>query len=328
MSLDLYGVGNALVDLVFGVEDDVVSNMGLEKGIMTLASLSHQNHLLEELGDTSVLRQSGGSAANTLAAVGHMGLSCHYACRVANDELGQLFLKDLKEAGVETHKAIYTGSRAGKTGFCIVLVSPDGERTLRTYLGVTAHLSPTDVHEDILAKARMVYAEGYLMTSEQGYRTLIHTKKLARKHGVKFVLSLSDPEVVDRNLGRFEDLLDHEDGIDILLGNGDEFKCLTRSSALSKACRYLEPKVSSMAITLGSEGSWVVGNGKIFAIPAGPARVVDTNGAGDIYAAGFMYSILSGSNIYQAGSFASRLSSKLVSVWGPRLSKKELQNLS
>ena len=323
---DVYGVGNALVDLIASVGEGFISGREMRKGLMTLVSLPEQQQLLGDLkeGGYDITKRSGGSAANTLVSMAQWGSTCRYACQVSDDALGRFYVKDLKEAGVEAPKAVVKSDRA--TGACVVLVTPDGERTMLTHLGATSRFSAGNLDEDVLSRARCVYLEGYLSTSQEGFEVLLKAKSMAKRHGVVVALSLSDPSVVEVFSDRFHMLLS-EGGVDLLFCNNEELLALTGKAHLSDAFHVASSWSKVLAATLGKEGSWVMSEGKIYAIPPYPARVVDTNGAGDVYAGGFLHAYLEGRRVQETGTFASQAASVVVGKLGPRLDEKQALQL-
>jgi sugar/nucleoside kinase (ribokinase family) len=211
---DVYGIGNALVDMEFKVEEKFFTENNVDKGHMTLVDEARQAELMSVLGNVdSIKKQCGGSAANSMIAISQFGGKSFYSCKVANDELGRFYLNDLKNNGVDTFHTIETVSE-GTTGKCMVMVSPDAERTMNSFLGITETLSTEEINEEALKNSKWLYIEGYLVTSETGFAAAMRTKELAKKHGVKTALTFSDPGMVKFFRGNMEMLL--SDSVDLL----------------------------------------------------------------------------------------------------------------
>ena len=191
---DVYGIGNALVDIVTEVEDAFFTDHGIEKGLMTLVDEERQRKLMLAIHLPTSRMQCGGSAANSMIAVSQFGGKSFYSCKVAKDDMGQFYLKDLQENGVDTNLTFEQAS-PGITGKCLVMTSPDSERTMNTYLGISEQFSVEEIDDSALINSEYVYIEGYLITSENGREAMQHAKKLAESSGVKTALTISDPSM-------------------------------------------------------------------------------------------------------------------------------------
>lgn len=313
---DVYGLGNALVDMEFEVEDGFLHFMEIEKGVMTLVDEEAQHRLLTHLDAFEGTKASGGSAANTLIAVSALGGSAYYSCKVADDELGDFYLHDLKAAGVTSNM---NGKHPnGATGKCLVMVTPDAERTMHTFLGISSELSPAELNAEAIANSHICYMEGYLVTSPSARAANIEAGKIARQHGVKTSLTFSDPAIVEY----FGDALTETigDGIDILFCNEHEAMRYTQKDNLDAAIEVVKTFSREFAITMGSKGALIYDGSTLYEIAPNPVKAVDSNGAGDSFAGAFLYGITHGMNYQQAGELASRISAKVVSQFGPRLS--------
>lgn len=321
----LYGIGAALVDTEIEVSDDDLLRLGIDKGVMTLVDAARQQQLVEQLSDHLVAskRASGGSAANTIIAASYFGASTFYSCKVAADENGDFYLRDLEAAGVSYHREI--PREHGVTGKCLVMITPDAERTMNTYLGISESVSTRELHAEAINDSRFVYIEGYLVSSESGRAAAITLRQQAEQGGIKTALSLSDPAMVRF----FRDGLDEMigDGVDLLFCNQAEALEYTRSANLEEAVEGLKRIAKNFAITLGARGALVFDGDTCLEIEPHPVQAIDTNGAGDMFAGAFIYALTHGHSFADAGKLASRASAQVVSQFGPRLEPQQHQQL-
>jgi len=321
---DVYGLGNALVDMEFEVSEQFLQDNRIDKGVMTLVDENLQHELIEQLDVFEGNKASGGSAANTLIAVSCMGGSSYYSCKVADDDLGHFYLDDLKAAGVDCN--MDGKHKGGITGKCLVMVTPDAERTMHTFLGVSSELSPYEVSEDAIKNSTYCYLEGYLTTSVTGKAANIEARNLAEKHQVKTALTFSDPFVVEHFRDGFTETIG--DGIDLLFCNEAEALSYTRKESVEEAIEVIKTFSRTFAITLGAKGAVVYDGQALIDIAPHAVTAVDTNGAGDLFAGAFMYGLSKGMAFEQAGDLASKASSQIVSQFGPRLKLAQYQSLS
>lgn len=321
---DVYGLGNALVDMEFEISDQFLQDNAIDKGIMTLVDENQQHELIEQLDAFEGNKASGGSAANTLIAVSAMGGSAYYSCKVADDDLGHFYLDDLKTAGVDCN--MDGKHKGGITGKCLVMVTPDAERTMHTFLGVSSELSPYEVSEDAIKNASFCYLEGYLTTSDSGKAANIEARKIAEANNIKTSLTFSDPFVAEHFRDGFTETIG--DGIDLLFCNEVEALSYTQKSSIDEAIEVIKTFSKTFAITLGANGAVVYDGSNLISIDAHPVKAVDTNGAGDLFAGAFMYGLTHGLSFEQAGNLASKASSQIVSQFGPRLRLEQYQALS
>lgn len=315
----VYGVGNALVDMEFEVEDAFFEQYGIEKGLMTLVDEPRQHELMGHLDAFEGRRASGGSAANTIIAVSYFGGRAFYSCKVADDDLGDFYCNDLQAAGVDTN--VNNGRQPGITGKCLVMVTPDAERTMNTYLGITETFSVDELQRDAIEASEYLYMEGYLVTSETGRHAAIEARKIAEKAGVKTALTFSDPAMVQY----FRDGLGEMIGerVDLLFCNEAEAKSWAGSDDLNEAVEAMKQVADSFAITLGSKGALLFDGKHTIDISPHEVKPVDSNGAGDMFAGAFLYGITHGHSFYEAGNIASLAAARVVSQFGPRLNEKE-----
>lgn len=317
MSYHIYGIGNALVDKEFEVDDAFFTKAGIEKGMMTLIDEQQLASMLDTLSSDYGLkkRACGGSAANTIIGATYFGAKTFYTCNVASDETGDFYVADLKAAGVDTNM---DGERdAGVTGKCLVMVTPDAERTMNTYLGITSDLHEKHINEQALAQSEYVYIEGYLVTSDTSRSAAIRVRELARQHGVKAAMTFSDPAMVQFFKDGLIEMLG--DGVDLLFCNEQEAKLLADTDDLNTAVEHLKTVAKTFAITLGSKGALAFDGTTLHEIAPNAVTAVDSNGAGDMFAGAFLYAITHGYGFAAAGRLASAASAQVVSQFGPRL---------
>lgn len=315
----VYGIGNALVDMEFEVEDSFFEQYGIEKGLMTLVDEERQHELIGHLDAFDGKKASGGSAANTIIAVNYFGGNSFYSCKVSNDELGDFYVHDLTAAGVDSN--VGDGRKEGITGKCLVLVTPDAERTMNTFLGITETFSVDELHQDALCDSEYLYIEGYLVTSNTGRHAAIEARKIAEEAGVKTALTFSDPAMVEFFKEGLQDMIG--DKVDLLFCNEAEAKSWAGTEDLDQALESLKEIASTFAVTLGSKGAMVYDGQRYIEISPHSIKAVDSNGAGDMFAGAFLYGITHGHSFYEAGNIASLAAAKVVSQFGPRLNAEE-----
>jgi len=321
---DVYGLGNALVDMEFEVEDSFLELMRVDKGIMTLVDEEEQHRLMSHLDAFEGNKASGGSAANTLIAVAAMGGSSYYTCKVADDDLGRFYLNDLKAAGVDTNM---NGTHPdGVTGKCLVMVTPDAERTMHSFLGISSELSIAELHKEHIANSEYCYMEGYLVTSPSAREANIEARKVAEANGVKTAFTFSDPGIVEFFSDQLKETIG--DGIDLLFCNKQEALEFTEKDDIGDAIEVIKTFSKNFAITLGAEGAAVYDGTTLFEIAAHNVTAIDTNGAGDNFAGAFLYGITHGMNFQQAGDLASKTAAQVVTGFGPRLKPEEYRKLA
>ena len=320
---DVYGLGNALVDMEFEVNDEFLDTMRIDKGVMTLVDEEQQHALMTHLDSFDGVKASGGSAANTLIAIAAMGGSSYYSCKVGDDALGHFYLDDLKAAGVDTN--MDGKHENGITGKCLVMVTPDAERTMHTFLGVSSELSINELHKEYIAASNYCYMEGYLVTSESARAANIEARKTAEANGVKTALTFSDPAMVEF----FSDALTETigDGIDLLFCNEHEALSYTKKDSIDDAMDVIKTFSKNFAITLGGDGAVVYDGTTLYEIAANKIEAVDSNGAGDMFAGAFLYGINNGHSFEEAGKLASLGASQVVSKFGPRLTLENYKKL-
>jgi sugar/nucleoside kinase (ribokinase family) len=321
----VYGIGNALVDKEFEVSDDFFQHENIQKGLMTLVDSESQETLLERLMQRYGLkkRAGGGSAANSMYALSQFGGNTFYSCKVASDEFGDFYLQELGDHNIHTN--LGETRDYGTTGKCLVMVSPDAERTMLTCLGISEQLSPADLNPEAIIDAQYVYLEGYLVTSPTGRQACIEARKIAEANGVKTSLTLSDPAMVQFFRGGLEEMLGS--GVDLLFANDVEARAWTGKDGIDEAIRGLADIARTVVVTLGAQGAAVFSEGQLTRVAPTPAKAIDTNGAGDMFAGAFLYAITHGYDHAAAGSLASAAAAATVSHFGPRLSRQQHQEI-
>jgi fructokinase len=325
MGYHIYGIGNALVDKEFEVDDAFFSDAGIEKGMMTLIEADQLASMLEILTSRYGLkkRACGGSAANTIIGASYFGANAFYTCNVANDEAGDFYIADMKAAGVDTNMG--DDRDEGVTGKCLVMVTPDAERTMNTHLGITSELHQNHINEDALAQSEYAYIEGYLVTSDPSRAAAIQVREMARKHGVKVAMTFSDPAMVQFFKDGVKEMIG--DGVDLLFCNEQEAKLYADTDSLDDAIEAIKKVANTFAITLGSKGALAFDGETLHEIAPNAVTAVDSNGAGDMFAGAFLYAITHGHDFAAAGRLASAASSKVVSQFGPRLDAEQHEPL-
>ena len=321
----IYGIGNALVDQEFEVEDGFFSDLNIEKGMMTLIEEDQLAERLDVLNNRFGLkkRACGGSAANTIIGASYFGAKTFYTCNVANDEGGDFYMKDMANAGVDTN--LGSDRDEGVTGKCLVMVTPDAERTMNTYLGITTNLEQKHIDEVALKDSEYAYIEGYLVTSDLSRAAAITLRKLAEKNGVKTALTFSDPAMVQFFKDGVKEMIGN--GVDLLFCNEDEAKLFADTDSLEEAIAYIRTLAKTFAITLGAKGAIAFDGETFHNIEPNKTIAVDSNGAGDMFAGAFLYAITHGYDFAAAGRLASASSSKVVSQFGPRLDAEQHEPL-
>lgn len=320
----VYGVGNALVDMEYEVTDDVLSKFSIDKGLMTLVDEDRHHELADKLAPYHHKRSCGGSAANTVIALAQLGGKAFYSCRVANDEPGQFYLQDLRDCGVASG-VLEHELEPGTTGKCLVMVTPDADRTMNSFLGITSDFSISDLSPEAIADSDYVYIEGYLVASETGQKAAVEAARLARAAGVPTSLTLSDPNMV--NFFRDGLLEMAGDDLDLLFCNEAEAGFLAESDDINVAVETLKQLSKKFAITRGPDGALIFDGEKLIDIKAPTVTAVDTNGAGDMFAGSFLHGITQGMSYAQAGELASMTSSHLVTELGPRMATEQTQKI-
>ncbi len=310
--LDVVGIGNALVDVLTHEPDEFVEEQNLVKGSMTLIDEDRAHELYDAMAPATEV--SGGSAANTVIGVASFGGTGAYIGKVRDDQLGEIFAHDLKALGVEFE--VVRAPAGDPTGRCLILVTPDGQRTMSTYLGASVSLSPEDVDPGLIARSRILFLEGYLWDPPSAKAAMTRAAELATGEDQRVALTLSDSFCVDRHRDSFLELIDTH--VDVLFANYDEILSLYRTDSLETAIEQVRRSVPITAITHSDQGSIIVVDDAEIQVPPEPTEVVDTTGAGDLYASGFLYGLARGFDLKECGWLGSLAASEVISHMGPR----------
>ena len=312
-SVDVLALGNAIVDVLSHVDDAVIDGLPVNKGGMTLIGAVEAQGLYGTLGPG--VECSGGSAANTVVGAAMLGVRTAFVGRVRDDQLGQVFTHDIRAAGVRFDTAPATDGP--ETAVCMVMVTPDAHRTMCTHLGASIELGPDDVDEALVRDSAVLYLEGYLWDPPGAREAMRRAIRIAKDEGRAVALSLSDPFAVDRHRADFLDLVDND--VDILFANEHELTSLYGTDDLDRAFNEVMPLVKVAACTRGEHGAVIVGDGETHVIPAEPAgQVVDTTGAGDLFAAGFLAGWTQGRNLHDCGRMGAVAAAEVISHLGAR----------
>ncbi len=317
----IYGIGAALVDTEITLKDTDLTRMNVDKGVMTLVDEARQYELIDHLANHLVAshKASGGSAANTIIAASYFGCDNVYSCKVADDDNGQFYINDLRAAGV--HYPTHISFAKGITGKCLVMITPDAERTMNTFLGISATLSVDELDPEAIALSKYVYIEGYLVTSPSGRAAAIALRQHAEASNTRTAISLSDPAMVQFFREGLIEMIG--DGVDLLFCNRDEAISFTQTDNINDAANALKKFSKQFAITCGSEGALIFDGKELFSVAATKVKAIDTNGAGDMFAGAFLYAITQDKDYKTAGEFASLAASQVVSQFGPRLKAEQ-----
>lgn len=321
---NVFGIGNALVDIVTEVSDKFLVDHNIEKGFMTLVDEETQSRISQAINMTESNKQCGGSAANSIIAVAQFGGSSYYSCKVANDELGNFYRKDMKSNGVDSNLDGHD-LETGITGKCLVMTTNDASRTMNTFLGITSDYSKKEITVEALKDSEYLYIEGYLVTSENGQDAMKYAKKLAEDNGVKTALTFSDPSMVKYFKEPMESIVG--EGVDLLFCNEEEAMLYTGKESLEDAQEALKKAAKKFVITLSEKGALVYDGNSFIKIAPNKVEAVDTNGAGDLFAGAFIYGITNGKSYEEAGKLASLASSKIVTQFGARLDLAQAKDI-
>ncbi|MFO0979002.1 MAG: adenosine kinase [Planctomycetaceae bacterium] len=320
MQYDVFGVGNALVDIQARISDNWLSQTGFDKGIMTLVDDAQQQGVLSRLSGIHLNKCAGGSAANTIVGIADFGGRAAYAGKVSKDANGEFFLQDMRKMGVSIE---VPPSPSGQTGTCAVLITEDAQRTMLTNLGVSATLSEDDIDEETIRRSRYVYVEGYLLTNPVQKAAAYKAMTLAKQYGNKVALTASDPFLC--NLCRDEIWSLLEGPVDLFFCNELEAQSLTGKTDVIECAAAIHKHAESVAMTLGANGSLLMHEGKAIPIEGVPVEAIDTTGAGDMYAGALLFGITNGMSWKQAGHLASHASARIVSQLGARMKNRFTQ---
>ncbi len=310
---DVTGIGNAIVDVIASADDAFLTDQGIAKGAMTLIDADRATSLYGAMGPGKEI--SGGSAANTIVGVASLGGNAAYIGKVRDDELGRIFAHDIRAAGVTyTTQPMADGPPSAR---CLILVTPDAQRSMNTFLGASSLLGPNDVDEALIAQAKVTYLEGYLFDQAPAKEAYFKAAGLAHGKDRLVSLTLSDAFCVDRHREDFKTLIAKE--VDILFANEAEITSLYEVESFDDALARVREDCAIAALTRSEQGSVIVKGDEVHSVPADPvSKVVDTTGAGDLYAAGFLFGFTRGRDLSECGRLGSLAAGEIISHYGPR----------
>ncbi len=317
--LAVYGVGNALVDMEYKIEDDFLASHDIAKGHMTLVEADRLQALTEALHGFAPSNSSGGSAANTIYAVQSFGEQAGYACKIAHDETGDYFMTAMRDAGVHVDASAQVED--GTTGRCLVLITPDAERSMNTHLGISATITTSALNTDVLKNSDCLYIEGYLCSGDDSTELAIAARETAEQAGITTTLTLSDPAMVQFCKDNLVKIIGN--GVNHIFCNEEEALTWAGTDRLDIAVKELRDAAQGLSITLGAKGSMVVDANGQHEVAGFDTKVIDTNGAGDIYAGASLWGWTQGMDAKQAARFANYSAAQLVAAYGARMASPE-----
>jgi len=313
VEFDVTAIGNAIVDVLAHAEDHFLTEHNLPKGTMSLIDAETAERMYDMMGPG--VEASGGSAANTASGIAGLGGRVAYIGKVADDQLGEVFRHDIRAVGVHFETPPLNGGLS--TARCLIFVTPDAQRTMQTFLGACTALGPEDIDESLIRNSKVTFIEGYLWDQPRAKEGVLKAMRLAKEAGRKVAFTTSDPFAVDRHREEFLDLVRNH--IDILFANEAEIKALYQVKDFDSALQKVRHQCEIAALTRSEKGSVIVNGDTIHVIDAEKvAKVVDTTGAGDAYAAGFLYAYTHGKPLDVCGRLGGLLAAEVISHYGPR----------
>ena len=307
------GIGNSIVDILSHIQDSFLAENGVERGIMQLIDKPRAVELYSKMGPAKEI--SGGSAANTIAGIAHLGGKTAYVGKVKDDQLGDIFAHDMKAQGADYDTPRATGDDH-ETGRCMVLVSPDGERSMNTYLGWSEFLTPDDIDTDQMADTDWIYLEGYRFDGPDSHEAFAKAIKACKGAGGRVSLTLSDPFCVERHRDAFREMIKND--IDLLFANEHEIEAMYQKGGLEASMAAAALECEIVACTVGPKGAYVLSSGDKVHAPATAVKIVDATGAGDLFAAGFLYGITHGHDMRTSGKMGCVAAGEVISHIGAR----------
>ena len=321
---DLYAIGNALVDSEYEVSESQLQALGVEKRHMTLIDAPRRAALLAGVKGLHARRTGGGSAGNTVVALAQLGGKAFYSCRVADDELGAFYQADLAANGVASNLT-NTQAPSGQTGICMVMVTPDAERSMSTFLGATADIDHTALSPRDIAKSKVYYMEGYLAASPTGTHAALQGRAIAKESGVKLAATLSDMSMINFCRAGLEAMVG--DGLDYLFCNEEEAQVWCGTKDFAAVCEQISKLSRVVCLTRSAKGCVVLEDGHATEVPAAAVKAVDTNGAGDMFAGAFIYAVTQGHTHADAAWLANHAAGQVVAQYGNRLTTEQLAEI-
>ena len=311
--LDVVAIGNAIVDIIAPSDDAFLDRVNIKKGAMELIDGARASLLEGKM--VSPVASCGGSAANTVVGLSNLGGNCGFIGKVKNDAAGEQFKSSMKELNIIFETTPST--EGAPTAKCLIFVTPDAQRSMNTFLGASTELQPLDLSKELIGLSKILYLEGYLWDPPNAKRAFLEAINIAKESKTKVALSLSDAFCVDRYRSEFLDLI--EKHVDILFGNETEILSLYQTKSFDEAVQLVQKDCDVVALTRDVRGSVVIENKNFFEIkPQKVSKVIDTTGAGDLYAAGFLYGISRDMDIRQCGKLGGLVASKIITQFGAR----------
>ena len=312
-SIDLVGLGNAIVDIIVNTEDKFLEVNHLKKGSMNLVNLDESKSLLKNCKATKLI--SGGSSANTVVSLAKLGNDVHFIGRVKNDQFGQFFTSDINNSNTSFNTS--PTNEGPSTAHSIILVTPDAQRTMCTYLGASVEFEPGNIDFNLIKESKYLYLEGYLWDSKAAKNAFLSASKIARSTNTKIILSLSDSFCVERHRQSFLELI--EEYVDIVFCNESELLSLFKKEKLESCEEFISSLCELVIVTLGNKGSLIIHKGKTEKIKAySIGEVIDTTGAGDIYAGGFIHGLINNYTLKKCGQIGSICAGHIITQLGSR----------
>ncbi|MFN3663286.1 adenosine kinase [Yoonia sp.] len=308
------GIGNAMVDVLARADDSFLDQAGVQKGIMQLIDMDRAVDLYDRIGPAKEI--SGGSAANTIAGIAHLGGRTAYVGKVKDDQLGAIFAHDLRAQGADYATRMAPKTETAETGRCIVIVTPDGERSMNTYLGVTEFLSPDDIIDDQMAQAEWIYLEGYRFDGPDSHAAFAKAISACKGAGGRVSITLSDPFCIARHREAFATMI--RDHVDLLFCNRAEMLAMYQTDDFEGALAQAAAQVGIVACTDSGNGVHILSDGARWHVPAVPTQIVDATGAGDLFAAGFLWALAEGYHLESCGKMGNLAASEVISHIGAR----------
>ncbi|WP_322890145.1 MULTISPECIES: adenosine kinase [unclassified Yoonia] len=308
------GIGNAMVDVLARADDGFLDTAGVQKGIMQLIDMDRAVALYDRIGPAKEI--SGGSAANTIAGIAQLGGRTAYVGKVKDDQLGAIFAHDLRAQGADYATRLAPKTEVAETGRCIVIVTPDGERSMNTYLGVTEFLSPDDIDEAQMADAEWIYLEGYRFDGPDSHAAFAKAIAACKGAGGRVSITLSDPFCIERHRDAFATMI--RDHVDLLFCNRAEMLSMYQTTDFEAALARAAAEVDTVACTDSGNGVHILSGGARWHVPAVPTAIVDATGAGDLFAAGFLWGLTAGFDLETCGKMGNLAASEVISHIGAR----------
>ena len=309
------GIGNAMVDVLAQCDDAFLAENGIEKGIMQLTDMARGVELYGKVGPAQEV--SGGSCANSIAGIAHLGGRTAYVGKVKDDQLGAIFAHDLRAQGAVYETALAPKDHEAETGRCIVLVTPDGERSMNTYLGVTEFLSPDDIDEAMMAEAEWIFLEGYRFDGPESHQAFAKAIAACKAGGGKVAITLSDPFCIERHRDAFAAML--RDHVDLLFANRAEVLSMYQTEDFDAALNAAAEEIETVVCTESEHGAHILSGGQRWHVPAVPTQVVDATGAGDLFAGAFLWGLAEGHDLETCGKMGCVGGSEVISHIGARV---------